>query len=105
MTHTTEDQMIEDQFDADWYLLQDEEEYIDTAVYDWHADIPPVIKEAAQAICVEYEGLLLTSIAHVENTAIYIAWYEDPTLDPEDDGAVLFREFTFVDGKAVDTYK
>ena len=70
-----------------------------------YADIPVAVQEATQAICIEYAGMVLTSIAHVADSNIYIAWYTDTTLDSEDDGHVLFREFTYADGIAIDTYK
>lgn len=106
MTLTLEDQMIEDQFDADWYLLEaDEDEVVDTTAYDYNADIPVVIQQAAQAICTEYEGMVLTSIAHVADSSVYIAWYNDTTLDTEDDGYTMLREFNLADGIAIDTYK
>ncbi len=98
MTITLKDQMIEDQFDADWYLLQDE----DTAVYNWNTDIPAVIQQAAANICIKYEGFVLTSIAHVVDTNTYVAWYTDTTLHSDEDGHTLFREFHLIDNKAVD---
>jgi hypothetical protein len=98
MVYTLEDQIIEDQFDADWYLQQNEEDEVVNT-------IPVAIKEAAQAICTEYKGLVLTSIAHVVDSPTYIAWYKDPTLHPDEDGYTLFREFRFVTSVAIDTYK
>ena len=105
ITEALMDAANEDQFDADWYLLEaDEDEVVDTTVYDYNADIPAIVQEAAQAICTEYEGLLLTSIAHVADSNTYIAWYNDTTLDTDDDGYTMFREFALEDGLAVDIY-
>lgn len=89
----------------DQLLAMYADECVDDTVYDYNADIPAVIQQAAQNLCTEYEGLVLTSIAHIADSSVYIAWYEDPTLDAEDDGHVLFREFRLQDGIAIDPYK
>lgn len=96
-----DDLLLETQDDQ--LLAMYADEVIDDTVYDWNADIPAIIQQAAQAICTEYEGLILTSIAHIADSSVYIAWYDDPTLHPDDDGHVLFREFRYENGVLTDT--
>jgi hypothetical protein len=93
--------------------VEDDNLYIGTAIErqnlgniwfnrDWLLHVPFVVHWAAAAICNQYDGFILTHINVEEN--VFIAWYNDTSLEPEDDGYLMFREFTFADGKVIDTY-
>lgn len=96
ITEALMDAANEDQFDADWYLLEADEDAGDVV-------IPVAIQQAAQAICTEHAGFVLTSIKP-ETSGTYTAWYIDTTAHPEEDWYIMCREFQMVNNKAVDLY-
>lgn len=69
---------------------------------DWLLPVPLAIHQAADSICDQYEGFVLTSIKpKADNTCV--AWYIDTTAHPEEDWYIMCREFRFVDGIVTDT--
>lgn len=70
---------------------------------NWLLPVPIEVHWAADFICDQYEGFILTSIKP-EPSGTYTAWYIDTTAHPEEDWYIMCREFQMIDNKAVDLY-